>query len=147
VRVAVAAAAALAAIPAAGCSGGDPSSPSPACTEGAAHIVRALASAPGAVHLADGTLISECVEHAFNDAEIQDLGAALTPAADELVARATPAAALQLGYLIGAVRRGAGRTNGIHLELVRRLEATARGESGALEDATRRGIAAGEARG
>ena len=31
-------------------------------------------------------------------------------------------AALQLGYLIGAVRKGGGRTNGIHQELMRRVE-------------------------
>ena len=42
-------------------------------------------------------------------------------------ARADPggAANLRLGYLIGAVQRGAERTNGIHVELVRRLTTAA----------------------
>jgi hypothetical protein len=147
VRVVIAAAAALAAIVAAGCGGGEPASPSPACTESPEQIVRALASAPGHVRLADGTPLSECVERAFDDGELQDLGASLTPAADELADRATPDAALQLGYLIGAVHRGAARTNGVHAELVRRLEATARRQDDALTAATRRGISAGEADG
>jgi hypothetical protein len=144
VRAAVAAAASLVAAVAAGCGGGDPAPPAPSCVNGPEPILRALGDAPGPVRLADGTRLSECVEHAFDDGEIQDLGAALTPAADALAARATPSAALQLGYLIGAVHRGAGRTNGVHAELVRRLEATARSQEDTLSAATRRGIAAGE---
>ena len=43
-------------------------------------------------------------------------------------ARAKPggAANLQLGYLLGAARRGADGTEGIHAELIRRLSAAAR---------------------
>jgi len=147
VRAAVAAAAALAAAVAVGCGGGDPPALEAACTDGPAPILRALARAPGAVRLADGTRLSDCVAHAFDDGELQQLGFALTPAADRLAGRQTAAAALQLGYLIGAVRRGASRTNGVHAELVRRLEATATGTDAELVAATRRGIAAGEARG
>ena len=146
-RAAVAAAATLAAAVGAGCGGGDPAPLSPACSNGPGAILRALAGAPGRVRLEDGTRLSECVEHAFDDGELQVLGTTLTPAADTLAARATPTAALQLGYLIGAVRRGAGRTNGIHAELVRHLEGTATVRKPALVAATRRGIAAGEARG
>ena len=143
-RAAVVAAATLAVLAAAGCGGGDPAPPSPTCTAGPDQILRALAAAPERVRLPDGTRLSECVEHAFDDGELEDLGASLTPAASRLVDRATPEAAVQLGYLIGAVRRGAGRTNGVHAELVRRLEATARTEDETLTAATTRGIAAGE---
>ena len=142
-RVAVAVAAVLAAVIATGC-GGDPAPLSPACSEGADAILHALASAPGPVRLDDGTRLSECVTHAFDDGELQQLGFALTPAADRIAARATPATALQLGYLIGAVRRGAGRTNGVHAELVRRLEGAVTFTDPALLAAARRGIAAGE---
>ena len=145
-RVAVVTAAALAAAIAAGC-GSHPAPLSPACGQGADAILRALANAPGPVRLADGTRLSECVTHAYDDGELQSLGFALTPAPDRLAARATPAAALELGYLIGAVRRGASRTNGIHLELVRRLEGTATFDDPRLLEAARRGIAAGESGG
>lgn len=55
------------------------------------------------------------------------MGAIYTSTADRL-ARSAPAddaAAIRLGYLIGATRRGATHTAGIHLELVRRLEQAA----------------------
>ena len=146
-RAAVAAAATLVAAMGAGCGGADPAPLPPACSNGPDTILRALARAPGDVRLEDGTRLSECVEHAFDDGELQQLGTSLTPAADTLAARATETSALQLGYLIGAVRRGAGRTNGIHAELVRHLEGAATATEPALVAATRRGIAAGEARG
>jgi hypothetical protein len=147
VRAAAAAPATLAAAIAAGCGGGDPPPLEPVCTDGPEPILRALADAPGEVRLPDGTRLSDCVAHAFDDGELQQLGFSFTPAADQLARRETPAAALQLGYLIGAVHRGAKRTNGIHAELVRRLDATATATDAALVAATRRGIAAGEKRG
>jgi hypothetical protein len=57
-------------------------------------------------------------------------------------------AAIQLGYLVGAVQRGADETGGIHTDLVRRLESAAQtGPAGALTGAAdvvyRRGLAAG----
>src|SRR4051794_9775094 len=87
-------------------------------------LERALASAPRAVALTDGTTLSRCVSEARDDAEIQEVGAVLTRTADDLAVRArrTSAAALSLGYLVGAIRRGAAQTNGIHLELVRHVE-------------------------
>jgi hypothetical protein len=59
-------------------------------------------------------------------------------------AHASPegAQALQLGYLVGAARRGSDRTQGIHSELVRRLQQ----EAGGLQrssDAYARGERAG----
>ena len=137
--VALAAAGAVAA----GC-GEDRPPLSPACTEGAGAILRALARAPGPVRLADGTRLSDCVTRAYGDGELQSLGFSLTPAADRLAAAPTPRSALQLGYLVGAIRRGAARTNGVHVELVRRLEGTATFDAPALVAAARRGIRAGE---
>ena len=57
-------------------------------------------------------------------------------------------AALELGYLVGAARRGAAHTNGIHAELVRRIEQTTRpdGPPPAGGPRSERGLAAGRAR-
>ena len=111
------------ALAAAGC--GDENRPLPAaCVSGPSPAVRALDTAPGPVRLAGGTKLSSCVERARSDADIQTVGTVLTRTADALagtMAR-SDGAALQLGYLIGAVRKGARHTNGIHRELVRRVE-------------------------
>jgi hypothetical protein len=120
---------------------------SPLCSAGSAQIEQALGAAPRAVRLSDGTAISECVRRARSDAELQEIGLVLTRVADHLAARARrdSHAALALGYLVGAARRGAATTSGIHAELVRRIE-----QSAAFLDGSprlRRGIAAGEAAG
>jgi hypothetical protein len=129
-----------------GCGGKAQSLP-PACSDGPQFVLRALRSAPATVQLSDGTRLSECVSRAFDDGDLQQLGFSLTPAADSLARAGTPGAALRLGYLVGAVRRGAKRTNGVHLELVRRLESTITFDTPALAAAARRGIRAGEAGG
>lgn len=112
-----------------GCSADGHPTPSPACSDTPASIEQALRSAPARVSLADGTTLSACVERARDDAQLQDIGSALSTAADELASRAgtrgNAAAAVQLGYLVGAARRGAARTNGVAAELVRRLEQAA----------------------
>ena len=135
----------------AGCGGGEAEPIAPACVEGTRPIERALQQAPDGVALADGTSLSRCVSGAMTAAELQEFGVLATTVADRLELRAArdARAALRLGYLIGATRRGAERTNGLHLELARRLEATA-----ALEDASpaaraalARGLQAGQARG
>jgi hypothetical protein len=78
-----------------------------ACTAGGP-INHALAQAPRAVRLPDGTLLSRCIADGRSDAELQSVGLAYTSVADALRARAQggeTAAALQLGFLIGATRR------------------------------------------
>ncbi|HEY8867014.1 MAG TPA: hypothetical protein VIM22_08770 [Solirubrobacteraceae bacterium] len=121
--------------------------PPSACTTGVTAIQQALQGAPGRVALADGTLLSTCVGEARSDGDIQTIGAIYTGAADRLARAAggDDSAALRLGYLIGATRRAASRTSGIHLELVRRLEQTVGvdGVPPAHRAAFRRGIAAG----
>jgi hypothetical protein len=95
-----------------------------ACLDGG--VRSALARAPGDVRLDSGTRLSECFNRAASPAEVQQVGAAFVAAAEQLAGRARSQphspAALQLGYLIGAVRRGAGHTQGIHYETRRRIE-------------------------
>src|SRR4051794_40067894 len=105
---------ACAALAATGC-GEDATPLAPGGTEGEDTIVRALAAAPGAVALPDGTRLSRCIADGQDDAELQDVGLVFHRAAETLHARAArdPRAAVQLGYLVGATRRGAKRTNGV----------------------------------
>lgn len=111
---------------AAGCSRQDESSIPVACTEGPEPIRAALARAPAEVRLDGGTRLSSCFARASDPADVQTIGASLISVAEDLAAEARRqpegAGARRLGYLIGAVRRGAGRTQGIHDELVRRLD-------------------------
>jgi hypothetical protein len=110
-------------------------------------VEHALLAAPGHVTLGDGTLLSTCISEARSDADLQTMGAIYTSAAGRLArdAGARDSAALKLGYLIGATRRGATHTAGIHLELVRRLEQTVGidGVSPRRRAAFLQGIAAG----
>jgi hypothetical protein len=130
----------------AGC-GSDQRRLSAACVGSAGAIANALHAAPRHVALTDGTALSECVDRARSDADLQNLGALYTQVADALAVQlpSSDRAAVELGYLVGATRRGALHTNGIHEELVRRLQQAA-GVSGApaKRRATyERGVAAG----
>jgi hypothetical protein len=95
------------------------------CKSGPAALRSALAAAPGPVTV-DGVRLSECVSRAGDAADIQAVGASLVAVAAGLAERAQAdpngREALELGYLIGATRRGASETQGIHDELVSRLE-------------------------
>lgn len=129
-----------------GCREKDPKLPL-ACVESQQAILSALAKAPGPVHLRDGSLLSTCVANARSDADLQGVGIVLTQAGDAL-ARALPrsdSAALELGYLVGATRRGAAHTGGIHVELRRHLEQTTGidGPPPRRRAAYRRGLVAG----
>jgi hypothetical protein len=139
--------AAVSATALAGGCGGDDKAPA-ACGAGARTVLGALQRAPGHVALEDGTLISTCVKRSLGAGEIQTLGFTYVAAANsELkLMRRTDDAALRLGFLVGAVRRGANKTNGVQLELVRRLDQVAGvgGPSGPRRAAYRRGVAAGE---
>ena len=124
-----------------------------ACLGSAGTIERALARAPRPVTLPSGTRLSQCVANARSDADLQNAGAVLTRAADHLSAQARAGdagAALRLGYLVGAARRGAERTAGIHAELQRHIERAAAvlDDAGArVAGALARGQRAGEATG
>ena len=94
------------------------------CLGEPATIVRALAPAPGAVRLADGTRLSTCVRRARADGDLQALGMSLIAVADTLRARVAsdPTAAAGPGYLAGAVRAGVAANQGLAAELGRRIE-------------------------
>ena len=116
---------AFAAMAVAGCSTEQPKLPA-SCRDRPERVAAALRVAPAPVRLPDGTRLSTCLRRARSDAELQDVGITFTQVADDLATRITrsDAAALQLGYLIAAAHRGAERTNGVGVELQRRLEQT-----------------------
>lgn len=126
--IAIALACLLAAL-ASGCGKQDDSTPV-ACLEGSGAYISALAAAPGEVKLDGETPISECLSENQQGGDLANVGEALIEAATELnaEARADPGgeANVQLGYLIGAVQRGADSTEGIHTDLLRRLTVAAR---------------------
>src|ERR671930_379552 len=112
------------------------------------------ARAPRAGRLPDGTPLSACVADADTDAELQTAGLVLTTAADRLAERATrgdAVAALRLGYLTGAVRRGAAHTAGVGAELERRVSRAgayvAEDGGAAAGAAPQRGLTAGQVSG
>jgi hypothetical protein len=118
-----------------GCGATHHDRPDPRCTEPSA-IVRVAGGA-------GGPPISGCVRSATKDVDLQDVGSAVSAAADTLAARHDARA---LGFLIGATRRGTG-ASGIQAELVNRVEAVARRMPPADDAAIRQGVADGEAHG
>ena len=118
----------------AGCGARHVDPPDPRCTD-PAQIERVAGGG-------DGPRISDCVHRATNDTDLQEVGFAISRAADHLGDRDRARA---LGFLIGAVRRGTG-TSGVQAELVNRVEAVARRVPAATGEMDR-GIAEGEARG
>jgi hypothetical protein len=144
---------ALALLLATACGGRDDPPLDAVCTSSPGAIERALARAPAAVTLGGGTRLSDCVSRARSDAELQNAGAVLTAAAEHLAVRAQDGdagAGLALGYLVGAARRGAARTPGLHAQLARRMESAAAfvDEGGpAVAAALERGLRAGRATG
>lgn len=140
---------ALGAVP--GCGSSDERTPA-ACLDGPGAYSRALRSAPEAVRLRDDTAISSCLTRNQSAGDLTRVGAALVSAATTLNAEARgggTAAAERLGYLIGAVQRGAEETGGIHANLVGRVEVSAEFSPGGaalpapVQAAYLRGVAAG----
>lgn len=99
--------------------------------------------------LDDGTRLSECVSAARTDGDLQSLGLLFVRVADVLrtEAGADPDAAFALGYLSGAVTRGAAASSGsIAAQLARRVDQVATldpGASAASVSALARGRRAG----
>jgi hypothetical protein len=115
--------------------------------------LRALERAPAEVRLAGTTPISDCLVPEQDGGQLANIGQEMIVAATKLnleARRGSPAAALQLGYLIGAVSKGA---DAIHTDLVRRLNSAARfsqtggAQSAGFERAFGRGYAAGHSSG
>ncbi len=128
-----------------------------ACLEGAGSYERALKAAPDEVLLGEDTLISECLPRNQTGGDLSRVGEAVIETATALnaEAREDPGgdAALELGYLLGAVQRGSGESEGIHSDLVRRLVVAARFAPGkqplppAFRREYRTGYAAGQSNG
>jgi hypothetical protein len=112
-----------------GCGGADESTPV-ACLEGSGAYERALKAAPDEVLLEDETLISECLTRNQSGGDLARIGEAMLETATALNAEAREDqggdAAIQLGYLLGAIERGSKESEGIHADLVRRLTVAAR---------------------
>lgn len=139
---------ALAVAVVAGC-GSEPSNDVPAaCKAGPDAVNRALATAPGEVRLG-GRPLSECFAPGGDGADVEALGLTIVPAAERLApgARSEPRgpAAVRLGFLVGAVHRGAERGR-VYAELERRVRLELAGVD-TTAPAYRRGLRAGLARG
>ena len=143
-------------VPAGGCGSSDETTPA-ACLSGPAAYSRALRGAPDQVSLSDGTPLSDCLTENQGAGDLTRVGAAMVAVATSLNAEARAgggeAAATRLGYLIGAARHGAEGTDGIHANLVARLETAAEFSPGGgrlppeIARAYRAGVAAGAERG
>jgi hypothetical protein len=131
-----------------GCGGHGSEKLPAACTDGPGAIQKALAAAPAVVRV-DGVPISRCFNRDASADDVQIVGTNLIAVADALSAPALQAeegtAALRLGYLVGASRRGAAR-NGLGSEIVRRLEQDT-DDLGARSAAYALGLRAGLAKG
>lgn len=119
-----------------------------ACFGTPASLMSTLRQDPPVV-LEDGTRLSSCVSAARTDGDLQSLGLLFVRVADVLraQARSDPQAAFALGYLSGAVTRGAAASSGsIAAQLARRVDQLATldpGASGASVSALARGRRAG----
>jgi hypothetical protein len=132
-----------------GSCGGDEDPVPDACTEGPAAVRAALRAAPGEVRL-DGAPLSHCLNEGASAGELQAVGVSFLGAAARLApaARREPGgrATLELGYLVGAAHRSGGATQGVHDELLRRLDQELAGvdtRSGAFRRGERAGSSGG----
>ena len=133
---------ALSVLALAGCARDDGEAELPdACTGSADAFVAALQSAPEPV-LVDDVRISDCLAKDSSTGDVQAVGVVLVETAQRL---ARDGDRIALGYLVGALRRGARESQGIHLELVRRVEQEAAPFAGSA--AFDRGVRAGRTSG
>ncbi len=112
-----------------GCGSSDPPQTPAACLGPASAYLTALQAAPAEVRLAGTTPISSCFVAEQATGALQTVGKSVIGAATELnrkVRGGDQGATVQLGYLVGAVQEGASGTDGIHQDLVLRLDSAAR---------------------
>jgi hypothetical protein len=107
-----------------GCSEGDDEGVPISCREGSTALSEALREAPGRVTLG-GTPLSACIKDTIGGGELRDVGQAYVYVAARLADDAAEdpdgAAALRLGYLMGALERGRVGAQGVGAELARRM--------------------------
>jgi hypothetical protein len=151
-------ASAIAAIAIAGCGDDEPPETPVACVAPASAYLDAVKAAPGEVRLDGTTPISACLVEEQDSGALASVGESVVAAVTELNAQVLrdpdPQTIASLGYLVGAVARGAESTGGIHQDLVLRINSAARytGEDGerlgaAFERAFGEGYSAGQATG
>jgi hypothetical protein len=96
-----------------------------ACVEGEDAVRAALRTAPEPVRLG-GVALSRCLSEEADGEQLQVVGIAFVEAASRLAteARRNPEgrSALELGYLTAAAHRGGDSTQGVHSELLRRMD-------------------------
>ena len=147
---AAAAGAALAALLIAGCGAKSNDAAPAACLVTNQGYLRALESAPGDVRLSGSTPISACLVPEQEAGQLANVGQEMIVTATKLNAEARRdpegPASVQLGYLLGAVSKGA---DSIHTDLVRRLNSAAHFSEtgGALPASFARSFARGYAAG
>lgn len=140
---------ALALAGALGC-GGAQRALDPECLGSTEAYLEALEGAPERAALPTGTTIAQCASGARSDGDLQSAGVLMVKAADRLALRAQDGderAALQLGFLAGAVEKGASTTQGIQAELARRVVRAGALLGPDVEEAYLRGLEAGRANG
>lgn len=133
-----------------GCGSNDEDTAPAACLATPDGYLAALQQAPAAVRLPGNVPISDCLVPNQTGGQLANVGRSMVVAATRLnvAARHDPSGpgAVQLGYLLGAVSKGA---DAIHTDLVRRLNSAAHfSETGSttpasFERAFGRGYAAG----
>jgi hypothetical protein len=110
----------------AGCGSSQDDQAPAVCMVGNETYLKALERAPAPVLLGSTTPISDCLVPEQDAGQLADVGHEMVVAATKLnvEARRDPGgeAAVELGYLLGAVSKGA---DPIHTDLVRRLNASA----------------------
>jgi len=99
------------------------------CRQGPDAVRAALRKAPRPVTL-DGTPLSDCIMDTTSGGALQEVGEAYITVASELADGAARhpdgAAALRLGYLMGAFERSRAGAQGVGYELGRRLRSEVR---------------------
>lgn len=110
-----------------GCSREDEHTPT-GCLAAEDAVLKALEAAPGRVAI-EGTPLSACLSDTTDGGDLQAVGTAYVEAAATLSDRSAEhpegEAALQLGYLLGAVKRSETGAQGVGYELRRRLASEA----------------------
>jgi hypothetical protein len=122
VRRLLALVAVLLVVPASGCREADAEYP-PECSNGPRAVRAALAKAPDGEVAIEGVKLSDCLVPSNDAGPLASFGGSVIAVAPPLVERARRGderAALELGYLHGALVRGA--DSGVHNELIFRFE-------------------------
>lgn len=125
----------------------EPAQYPPECSNGPAAVRTALDQAPDGEVAIDGVKLSECLVRSNDQGPLASFGGSVIQVAAQLARRARSGddrAAMQLGYLRGALGRGA--DPGVHDELLFRLDQELT-RVNQRSPAYRRGEAAGRERG